>query len=165
MNLKNLRIIVIDDDSNMTEMVKDFMETKFPQSDITAYTSGESALEQMFQEPDIIVLDYHLDSKDPAAMNGLQILKKIRDRYQNVPVVFLSGQEKAEIAANTMKYGAFDYIVKNQHAFERLELVLRNIIGQTSLRKNLGAQKFFNYLLAALVVILIGGIVWMRING
>ncbi|MFN8142804.1 MAG: response regulator [Bacteroidia bacterium] len=69
-----------------------------------------------------VVLDYHLDSSDPTAMNGLQVLKKIKEQFPEVPVIFLSGQEKAEIAANTMKYGAYDCVVKNESAFHRLEI-------------------------------------------
>ena len=110
----------------------------------------------------MIILDYHLDSKNSEAMNGVQILKKLKERYPEVHIVFVSGQERAEVAANTMKYGAYDYIVKNENAFNRLEIVVKNILGNAQLKKTAGAQKFFNYLLVALIAALIIGIIVMK---
>ena len=92
-------------------------------------------------------------------MNGLQVLKKLKDKFPNVPVIFLSSQEKTEIAANTMKYGAYDYIVKNESAFHRLEILLNNIRGHANLKKNLGTQRVFNTILAVLVIALILGFI------
>jgi len=159
-----IKVTVIDDDLQMTEMLKDFIEQKYPAAETTAYASGEEALEKIFEEPDMIILDYHLDSKNSEAMNGVQILKKLKDRYPNVHIVFVSGQEKAEVAANTMKYGAYDYIVKNENAFQRLEIVMKNILGNTQLKKSAGAQRFFNYLLVALIAALIIGIIVIKMS-
>src|SRR5436190_23935051 len=111
----------------MTVMQKDFLKKKFPGSVVTAFNSGETALQGIYFEPDIIILDYHLDSINAEAMNGLQVLKKLKDHFPHVPVIFLSSQEKSEVAANTMKYGAYDYIVKNENAFHRLEIILNNV--------------------------------------
>lgn len=159
---RNLKISIIDDDPAMSEMLKDFFAKNFPGSIITAFTSGETALQGIYFEPDVIVLDYHLDSINLEAMNGLQVLKKLKDQFPNVPVIFLSSQEKSEVAANTMKYGAYDYIVKNENAFHRLQILLNNILGQAALKKNLGTQKVFNVVLAILVIALVIGFIAMK---
>jgi len=159
-----IKVAIVDDEAQMREMLKDFIEQKYPAAEISIYTSGEDALDKIYEEPGMIILDYHLDSKDSEAMNGVQILKKLKDRYPDVPVIFVSGQEKAEIAANTMRYGAYDYIVKNENAFHRLEIVVKNILGNTQLKKTAGTQKFFNYLLAVLIVALVIGIVVMKMG-
>lgn len=161
---QNIKITLIDDDPNMSEMLRDFFKDKFPSSNLTSFGSGEKALEAMYESPDLIVLDYHLDSVDAAAMNGMQVLKKIKERFPDVPVIFLSGQEKAEVAANTMKYGAYDYVVKNENAFHRLTLLTNNILGHYSLKKNLGTQKFFNGFLLILVIALLVGICIIRMT-
>src|SRR6185436_19843008 len=137
---QNIKITIIDDDPAMIEMQKDFFTSKFPGSVITVFNSGEEAIKGIYVEPDVIVLDYHLDSVNSDAMNGIQALKKLKDQFPNVPVIFLSSQEKTEVAANTMKYGAYDYIVKNENAFHRLEILLNNIRGHADLKKNLGTQ-------------------------
>lgn len=156
---RTLQVTLIDDDPNMREMLHDFFSGKYKNCNCESYSTGEEALQKMYAEPNLIVLDYHLDSSDASAMNGLQVLKKVKDKFPNVPVIFLSGQEKAEVAANTMKYGAYDYIVKNESAFHRLEIIFNNILGHVELKKNLGTQKFFNTLLVVLVVAMLIGIV------
>ncbi len=159
---RTINIALVDDDAQMREMLKDFFSDKYTSSTITTYSTGEDALKGISIEPDVIVLDYHLDSVDATAMNGLQVLKKIKERFPGVPVIFLSGQEKAEIAANTMKFGAWDYVVKNESAFHRLEILMNNILGNVELKKNLGTQKFFNRFLGAVVVALIIGLIISR---
>lgn len=161
---RTIKISLIDDDPQMREMLKDFFIEKYPLSEITSFATGEESLKKIITEPDLIVLDYHLDSIDAMAMNGLQLLNKLKERFPNVPVIFLSGQEKAEVAANTMKYGAWDYIVKNESAFHRLENNINNILGQVDLKKNLGTQKFFNWLLVIIAIALIAGMCVMRLG-
>lgn len=154
---QNLKITIVDDDPAMTEMLKDFFTSKFKGSVVTNFNSGETALKGIYFQPDVIILDYHLDSVNTEAMNGLQVLKKLKDQFPNVPVIFLSSQEKAEIAANTMKYGAYDYVVKNESAFHRLEILINNLSGHVDLKKNLGTQKIFNVILVILVLALVAG--------
>jgi two-component system OmpR family response regulator len=161
---RKMNIALVDDDEQMREMLSDFLTEKYPESHIETYSNGEDAIKKITEEPDLLILDYHLDSNDPAAMNGLQILKKIKESYHNLPVIFLSGQEKAEIAANTIKYGAWDYVVKNENAFHRIEILITNITGNVELKKNLGTQKFFNRLLAILLIALIIGFILMKLN-
>jgi two-component system OmpR family response regulator len=161
---QNFTIVLIDDDPSMTEMIKDFLMKKYPKSAISIYHTGEEALEGIFTPPDAIVLDYHLDSMSPGALNGLQILKKLKEMYTETPVIFLSGEEKPEIAVNTIKYGAYDYIVKNENAFHRLEILLTNILSHGALKKNLGSQKFFNRLLALLLLAIIIGFIILKMK-
>lgn len=161
---RNLLISLIDDDPQMREMLKDFFTGKYPNSDIETYNTGEDAIKNLVVQPDLIILDYHLDSIDATAMNGLQVLKKIKDKFPNTPVIFLSGQEKAEIAANTMKHGAWDYVVKNESAFHRMEILVNNILGHIDLKKNLGTQKFFNRLLGIIILALVIGMIIMRLT-
>lgn len=157
-----LKITIIDDDEQMREMLKDFFTGKYAHSEVSVYATGESALQSMGADQSLIILDYHLDSNEALAMNGLQVLKKLKDRFPEIPVIFLTGQEKAEVASNTMKYGAYDYIVKNESAFHRLENLVNNILGNVQLKKNLGMQRFFNILLFVITGLLILGILVNR---
>ncbi|MFI5219386.1 MAG: response regulator [Bacteroidia bacterium] len=160
---QNFKIAIIDDDPTMTEMLKDFITKKYAAAKITTYKTGEEALSEFYIQPDVVVLDYHLDSIIPNAMNGLQILRKVKERFPDTPVIFLSSEEKPEIAVNTIKYGAYDYIVKNDNAFHRLEIIITNILTHGELKKNLGSQKFFNRLLGILLAAVLIGFIIMKI--
>ncbi len=63
-----------------------------------------------------------------------------------------------------MKFGAYDYIVKNESAFQRLSLVLNNISGHVVVKKNLGTQKFFNAMLLILVIATVLGLIYLRMS-
>lgn len=160
----DFHIVSIDDDSAMRSMLEDFVHSRFQGASFSSFPSGEEAVRGITVKPHLIILDYHLDSSDPMAMNGLQVLGKLRQRFGDTPIVFLSGQESAEIASNTIKYGAFDYIVKNQFAFQRLEVIVRNIMGQSALKKSAGSQRFFNYVLLLMTLALLLGIIVQRMS-
>lgn len=158
---RNVKIVVIEDNRAMSEMVRDYLMSKFNNAEVIVFNTGEEALNGIISEPDVIILDYNLDSENPNALNGIQILMKIKERYKS-PVVFLSSQERADVSANTIKYGAYDYIAKNEAAFTRLEIVINNIIGHSDVRKNLGTQKFFNSILVVLMIVFVLGFILMR---
>ena len=80
-----LQITLIDDDPQMREMLNDFFTGKYAHSHVKTFATGEEALSTMMIEPNLIVLDYHLDSSDAMAMNGLQVLKKLKEKYPLVP--------------------------------------------------------------------------------
>lgn len=160
----DFHIVSVDDDPSMRMMLEDFINGHFKGARFSSFSSGEEAVSGLTMKPDLIILDYHLDANDPMAMNGLQVLGKLRSRFGDVPIVFLSGQESAEIASNTIKYGAFDYIVKNQFAFQRLEVIVRNIMGQSALKKSAGSQRFFNYVLLLMTLALLLGIIIQRMG-
>ena len=160
----DFHIVSIDDDPSMRSMLEDFITSRFQGARFSTYSSGEEAVKGLVVRPDLIILDYHLDSADPMAMNGLQVLGQLKQRFTDAQIVFLSSQGSTEIASNTIKYGAFDYIVKNQFAFQRLEVIVRNIKGQSNLKKTAGTQRFFNYLLAILSAALLVGILLERMR-
>jgi DNA-binding NarL/FixJ family response regulator len=129
--MPQIKALVIEDNPQMGEMVRDFIHQKYPGSDVTLYTTGESALNDNVIKPDVIIMDYQLDSAESKALSGLQILMKIKKKY-DAPVIFLTGQERTDVAASIMKYGAYDYVVKNQQSFSKLESILNTLLAERS---------------------------------
>jgi DNA-binding NarL/FixJ family response regulator len=145
-------------------MVKDSISKKFPGSQVTIYHTGEEALEDIGMAPDVVILDYQLDSVKADAMNGIQVLTKLKEGYPHLPVIFLSSQDRMDVAANTIKYGAHDYIVKNETAFQRLEIAIKNITDVLKLRKSHGFQKSMSTTVWILLLVLIGYVVYLRFS-
>lgn len=92
------------------------------------FDTGEQCLEQMWQEPDIIILDYYLNGTHKNAINGLETLIRIKEAHETLPVIMLSAQDNIEVAVNCMKHKAFDYIVKSETAFIRLQKAISTIL-------------------------------------
>lgn len=119
-------IFLVDDEPIQNEMLKDYLSERFVY-DIKIFDNGEEAIKNMHLNPEIIVLDYHLNAHRSDAQNGVEVLKTLKDRYPDVQVIMLSGQDKLEIAVDSMKYGAYDYVIKGETAFSRMENVMNNV--------------------------------------
>lgn len=119
-------IFLVDDEPIQNEMLKDYLNERFVY-EIKTFDNGEEMLQHMHLRPEIVVLDYHLSSQKPDAKNGVEILRVLKDKYPEVQVIMLSGQDKIDVAIDSMKYGAYDYVVKGETAFSRTENILNNV--------------------------------------
>ena len=100
-------------------------------TNVESYLSGEDALSNMSKNPDIIIQDYLLEG-----MTGIEVLIKAKKTNPNVEFIFLSGQDSIDIAINSMKYGAYDYIVKDQMALQKMVNKINKINSVTELVKS-----------------------------
>jgi len=155
-----MRIFIVDDESFQRETLKDFIAGKFPQAELFPFRTGEDALREIFKKPDCVILDYYLNIEKPDAANGLQILEQIKNVLPDVPVIMLSSQEDPAIAAEIIKHGAYDYVVKNESSFARIQLLLYKIYGLQELRDKLGFQRVMNIILLILFLALIAGVIF-----
>ena len=137
MNSKNkIKVFVVDDDAIYLKLVEiEFLQ--YPDFKLETYSTGEICIENLSHAPDLIILDYHLDGIDKDAMNGIQTLDAIKAINPGIPVVMLSAQDQIEVAINCMHHNAFDYIVKNETAFIRLQKVIATILDTQKLEKSL----------------------------
>jgi two-component system, OmpR family, response regulator len=134
-------ILIVDDDPAQANMLQDFLKNS--ERNIRTINSGEDLLRTLDTDPDVIFLDYNFDMAGATAMDGLQILQEIKKRKPKVEVVMLSAQDKIDVALNTMKYGAFDYVIKGETAFHRAENALANILKRNELQNQLRFYKRF----------------------
>jgi len=104
---------------------------------VETFDCGENCLEKLSLSPDVIILDYQLDGVDKFAMNGIDTLDKIKANDPFLPVIMLSGQDKIEVAVNCMHHKAFDYVVKNETSFIRLQKIITHIFNIRKLEKEL----------------------------
>lgn len=131
-----IRLFLVDDDAVYLKS----LEIEFLQHadfDIETFATGELCAQHLFESPDVVILDYMLDGIDKNAMNGLETLDKIRAFNPDIPVVMLSAQDKIEVAVNCMHHKAFDYIVKSETAFLRLQKVIDSIMYTQKIEKTL----------------------------
>ena len=68
-------------------------------------------------------------------MNGIEVLDKIKAYDTDIPVIMLSAQDKIEVAVNCMHHQAFDYVVKSETAFIRLQKIISTIFQYGKMEK------------------------------
>jgi two-component system, OmpR family, response regulator len=135
-NGNKVTLFLVDDDVVFLKS----MEMEFLQRGdftIETFISGELCIASLSKRPDIIILDYLLDGVDKNSMNGIETLDKIRAIDMGIPVVMLSAQDKIEVAVDCMHHKAFDYVVKSETAFMRLQKIITSIYQLRKLEKEL----------------------------
>jgi DNA-binding NtrC family response regulator len=131
-----VKIFLVDDDSLFLKLLSiEFIENG--NFDIQTFASGELCLAHLTEKPDLIVLDYHLNGIDKNAMNGIDTLIKIKAYLSTIPVIMLSSQDKIDVAVSSMYHGAFDYVVKSETSFLRLQKAINTIFSYKKIEKEL----------------------------
>ncbi len=100
------KILIVDDDEAISSLIKDFLTKK----GYNAFTAkdGEEALEILKKEKPILVL---LDVRLPG-MDGIVVLKRIREMDDKVGVIMVTGIKDEEIFEEAKRLGAYEYIIK-----------------------------------------------------
>lgn len=135
-SMDKIKLFLVDDDALFLKS----LEIEFLQHGdfiIETYKTGELCVAHLSHEPDVIILDYLLDGVDNSSMNGIETLDKIKNFNANIPVVILSAQDKIEVAIDCMHHKAFDYVVKSETAFMRLQKIITAIFQYRKLEKEL----------------------------
>jgi DNA-binding NtrC family response regulator len=131
-----IKIFLVDDDAIFLKLLEiEFLENA--EFDVVTFPNGELCIQNLAQNPDVIILDYHLDGIDKNAMNGLAAMDKIKKLNPDVPVVILSCQDKIDVAVNCMHHKAYDYVVKSETAFLRLQRIISTIFRYRKIEKEL----------------------------
>jgi two-component system, OmpR family, response regulator len=136
MSNEKIRLFLVDDDALFLKS----LEIEFLQhADFTieTFSTGELCITALSHGPDVIILDYLLDGMDKNAMNGIEVLDKIKSFNPDIPVVMLSAQDKIDVAVNCMHHAAFDYVVKTETAFIRLKKIITTIFRYRKMEKEL----------------------------
>lgn len=134
MGAEKINVFLVDDDPFYLKSLENLFKS-IQEFNVHVFNSGNECLNNLHKGPDIVVLDYALNGLDATSSNGLTTLRKIKEQKPNVHVIMLSSQDKIEVAVNCMKHQASDYIVKNETAFVRLKIAIKNIFIQNKTNK------------------------------
>ncbi len=135
-NENKIKLFLVDDDALFLKLLEvEFL--KHGDFIIELFSTGELCLEHLTQNPDVVILDYHLDGIDKNAMNGIETLDKIKTVNPDIPVIMLSSQDKIDVAIDCMHHRAYDYVVKSETAFMRLQKIITSIFSYKKMEKEL----------------------------
>ena len=133
---KKIKLFLVDDDAVFLKSLEiEFLENA--DFSIETFASGEQCLENLEHNPDVIILDYHLDGINKDAINGIETLDRIKIYNPEIPVIMLSSQDKIEVAVECMHHKAIDYVVKSETAFTRLKKIISTCLRYQKIEKEL----------------------------
>ncbi len=116
-------VYIIEDNPMQNNMLIDFFE-KYPNITTKGFLTGDACIKDMIVSkviPDLILLDYFLDSNSPASKDGLEILEKIKEVSPYSEIVMLTSIDNQRIVELARKKGAMGYIVKGDSSFQELD--------------------------------------------
>ena len=136
MSTEKIKLFLVDDDALFLKLLEiEFLQ--FSDYVVETYATGEQCIENLDHKPDIIILDYYLNSVNKNAINGIETLVKIKANNVDTPVIMLSAQDKIEVAISCMHHKAYDYVVKSETAFIRLQKIIPTIFQYKKIEKEL----------------------------
>ena len=119
---KSLRIFIVDEDPMIRELYKQYL-LNMGFNLVEAFENGWKCFDQLHKKPDIIFVDY-----DVPPLDGIDILKKIKRMYPSIFLVFTTSVNNRQLIDSALKFGAFDFILKN----ELDETSIANVVNKIS---------------------------------
>ena len=122
------KILVVDDDDTVREALKEFLE--FHDFAVTAVDGAARALECVgANDFDLVISDLVMPK-----MDGIALIKAIREAGKSVPLLVMTGFASIEYAVESMKAGATDFITKPLK-FDHIMLIVNRILETSALRQ------------------------------
>jgi len=131
-----IKLFLVDDDALFLKSLEIDLAQENKYS-IETFATGEACIKQLSKVCDIVILDYHLDSIDKNAMNGIDTLDKIKAYNPKITVIMLSSQDKIDVAIHCMHHKAHDYVVKSETSFFRLQKIIDTLIEHKKIEEQL----------------------------
>ncbi len=129
-------ILIVDDEADIRELVAGILSDEGHDTR-TARNSDEALAAIEARRPHLVFLDIWLQG---SRLDGLQILKIIKDQHPGLPVVMISGHGNIETAVSAIKIGAYDFIEKPFKA-DRLVLVADRALEASRMKRELTELK------------------------
>jgi DNA-binding NtrC family response regulator len=117
----DLKVFIVDDDIFCLTLYNQFLQN-LGYTNVTSFTGGDECLDHMNAFPELIFLDYNMEG-----LNGVDVLKQIKKNNPSVIVFIITGKEDPIVAAEAIKYGAMDYVVKSSLSPDKMKAIMQKV--------------------------------------
>lgn len=151
------RVMVVDDEENIRDVLSNYLTSLG--YDVVSANDGEDALNKFKKNSfDLIISDLLMPTID-----GLELLKKVRDQDREVIFLMITGYPSIETAVEAIKKGAYDYITKPFH-MEDVRIRIERAFEKKNLKERLSTIQGFAWaLLFSIPIWLILGIILAKL--
>jgi DNA-binding NtrC family response regulator len=122
MKINNIkRTFIVDDDPFWTTMLTQML-ADLGYTNVVSFKDGKGCIDHLHFNPNLVFLDYEMD-----ILNGIDVLKKIKEYYPGIGVVFCTAHEDLSVAVDAMQNGSFDFLLKSNTTKNELARIIRNM--------------------------------------
>jgi len=158
MTNRKTNLFIVEISKEASDKLNTLLSTQFGSDlNITSFQNGESCLQSITKDVDVVILGYYLKGK-----NGLEILKLIKDKSPKTEVIILSSNEDVALAIQTFRSGAKDFVERGPKQDKKISHLIYSIITAPIriLKREFGVSKFtavflVTFLLMAVVVLFV----------
>lgn len=156
-NPKKVTIFIVEDNQAFSKLIEKTLLTS-GYTNLKVYLTGEKCIDDIQNtKPDIVLQDFEMPG-----INGIEVMKKVKIIYPDAEFLFLSGQSSIKIAIESLKQGAFDYIVKDEVAQQNVIQKINKILYIRKLQYDRKMSLYGKWLFLTLFIIswVIMGLLW-----
>ena len=138
-----IEILIVDDNSDIRNILNELITDAGYKTRLAAnYNQALSEIDKKM--PDVAILDVKLDKGDN---DGIELLSHIKSKNKDVPVIIITGHANIEMAVNSLKQGAFEFIEKPFDQTRRLNFIKRAVenLNLKSQNKDYENKLFYSY--------------------
>ena len=116
-------ILIVDDNADIRNILNDLIVDAGYKTRVAA--NYNQALKEIDKKmPDVAILDVKLDKGDN---DGIELLSHIKSKNKDVPVIIITGHANIEMAVNSLKHGAFEFVEKPFDQARLLNFITRAV--------------------------------------
>lgn len=121
-------VFIIEDNTAYAKTLELFLKANFSGiKEVKCFPVGETALMEIDLNPDVVVIDYFLNSKYHDAVTGLETIKSIREKKPEMNIIVLSGQDNFDVMLEAVQKYKCSYVNKDSQAFEKIAGLIREM--------------------------------------
>jgi len=163
---KQINIFIVEDSKVFTVALKADIENAFENIPIEVhiFETGEKCMEKFKGiKPQVVILDYHLNSKYPDAMDGIKVLNWIKMENPDTYIIMLTSEDNIDVALKSFNHGAFDYVVKTETTFGKINFSLFNLFKIMEAKREAKKYRYFLGIFICLMTLLIAGAIAVQV--
>ena len=122
------KLIFFVDDDRMILNLFEYTINNRDGYDVKTFATGEECINNLHLNPKLIVLDHFFIGAKTNIMNGLEILKRIREINKVIPVIILTSLDDEKTSSEYKNHGASAYIPKNNYFIDKLLEVIHQYL-------------------------------------
>jgi CheY-like chemotaxis protein len=157
---KDLTIFVVDDNETYLHLLKQLLDHE--NFSVFTFTSGEEALEYSQIKPDLLLIDFHLNSKDLTALDGDHIAELFRQRVPDIEIALISSDTKINLISELHSIKLQDVIFKDGHDLEKIVDMSNKLVNEKGKRSSYRVAFLFTLSLLLIVSFTLTYVLWMQ---
>ena len=137
---EDVNVLFVDDDENFNDLARDFFSRKECGINLIVCGSPENVMDEIESEDiDAVVSDYKMPT-----MSGFDLFEKVKDRWDDIPFIILTGQGEEEVAMEALNKGVDQYHIKRKNPIKQFKSLSKSILEEVVRVKGKKELESFN---------------------